>query len=145
MKVKDIIKKKGKKVITIAPEKTLYDAAKLLTEKQIGSLVVVDQKKNVMGIVTERDIVHKLAENHLSTKKTRIKDLMPRKLLIATLEDETDYINNVITTNRVRHLPVLQDNKLVGIISIGDILKESFEQCRVENKYLNDYITGKYF
>ncbi|MBN1984352.1 MAG: CBS domain-containing protein [Chitinivibrionales bacterium] len=142
MNVRDILKQKGSLVNTISPEKTVHEAANALVEKNIGSLVVKDAGDTVVGIITERDILRQCSTNVDSLKKTKIKDVMTKKLLIATPDDQVESVKTIMTEHRIRHLPIMDGKKLVGLISIGDVLKASAEICEVERKYLSDYITG---
>ena len=144
MKVKDILKDKGTVVATIEAEKLIPDAIKSLVEKRIGSLLVVDEKGAICGIITEKDILKECDQRYTTLPKTRVKDVMTKNLIVASLEDDIDYVENVMTQNRVRHLPIISGQKLEGIISIGDVVKVQQRECRVENRYLKDYISGKY-
>ena len=144
MKVKDILKNKGAEVATIGAEKTICDAVKTLVEKNIGSLLVKDEKGAIAGIVTERDILKQCNLCLESFKETKVKDVMTKNLIVASPDDDLDYVENIMTQNRVRHLPIIANQKLEGIISIGDLVNVLRGQCKVENRYLKDYISGKY-
>ncbi len=144
MQVKEILKEKGTDVATIGSEKTIYDAVKSLVEKKIGSLLVLDQKGAICGIITERDILKECDRNYDQLKKTRIKDVMTTNLIVASPDDDLDYVENIMTENRIRHIPVISGQKLEGIISIGDLVNVQRGECKVENRYLKDYISGKY-
>ena len=144
MKVRDILKDKGTEVATIGAEKTICDAVKTLVEKNIGSLLVKDEKGAIAGIVTERDILKQCNLCLESFKETKVKDVMTKNLIVASPDDDLDYVENIMTQNRVRHLPIIANQKLEGIISIGDLVNVLRGQCKVENRYLKDYISGKY-
>lgn len=144
MKVKDILKDKGTVVATIGMEKTIYDAVKSLVEKNIGSLLVVDEKGAISGIITEKDILKECDQRYELLKQTKVKEVMTKELIVASPEDDIDYIESVMTENRVRHLPIVSGQKLEGIISIGDVVKVQRSECKFENRYLKDYISGKY-
>ncbi len=144
MKVRDILKSKGPDVATIGVDETIYDAVRKLVEKNIGSLLVVDEKAAVAGIITERDILKECERRLELLKQTRVREVMTKELIVASPEDDLDYVENVMTRNRVRHLPVISGKKLEGIISIGDIVNVMRGECKVENRYLKDYISGKY-
>jgi len=144
MKVKDILQEKGADVTTIGADKTVFEAIKSLVEKNIGSLLVLDEKSAIVGIITERDILKECNQRYESLMQTKVKDVMTKNLIVASPEDDIDYVENIMTENRVRHLPVISDQKLVGLISIGDVVKVQRGECRVENRYLKDYISGKY-
>ncbi len=144
MKVKDILQEKGAEVATIEADKTVSEAIKSLVEKNIGSLLVLDEKSAIVGIITERDILKECNQRYESLRQTKVKDVMVRNVIVASPEDDIDYVENVMTENRVRHLPIISDQNLVGLISIGDVVKVQRGECRVENRYLKDYISGKY-
>jgi CBS domain-containing protein len=144
MKVKDILKDKGTEVATIAPEKSINDAVKTLVQKNIGSLLVVDEKKGIAGIITERDILRECEGRFQELDQIKVKDVMTKDLIVVSPDDDLDYVENIMTQNRVRHLPVIANKKLEGIISIGDIVNVMRGECTVENRYLKDYISGKY-
>jgi CBS domain-containing protein len=144
MKVKDVLKDKGSAVATIGVEKTIYDAVKNLMEKNIGSLLVVDEKGAVCGIITERDILRECDQRYELLKQTKVKEAMSKQLIVASPEDEIDYVEDIMTQNHIRHLPIISGGKLEGLISIGDVVKLQRGECKVENRYLKDYITGKY-
>ena len=144
MKVKEILKGKGTEVATVGAEETLCDAVKKLVEKNIGSLLVVDEKGAIAGIITERDILKQCDKRFQSLGETKVKDVMTKKLIVASPDDDIDYVENVMTENRVRHLPIVSGEKLEGIISIGDLVHVQRAQCKVENRYLKAYISGDY-
>ena len=144
MKVEDILKDKGTEVATIGVENTIYDAVKKLVEKNIGSLLVQDEKGNIAGIVTERDILKECKQRFQLLNETKVKDVMTKKLIVASPDDDVDYVENIMTENRIRHLPIISGQKLEGIISIGDLVNVQRAQCKVENRYLKAYISGEY-
>lgn len=144
MKVKDIVRDKGAEVATIGVENTIYDAVKKLVDKNIGSLLVVDEKGAIAGIITERDILKECDQRFQSLDKTKVKDVMTKKLIVASPDDDVDYVENIMTENRIRHLPIVSGEKLEGIISIGDLVNVQRAQCKVENRYLKAYISGEY-
>jgi len=144
MKVKDILKDKGTEVATIVAEKTICDAVKTLVEKNIGSLLVKDEKGAIAGIITERDILKQCNQCLESFSETRVGDVMTKNLIVASPDDDLDYVENIMTQNRVRHLPIIANQKLEGIISIGDLVNVLRGECKVENRYLKAYISGEY-
>jgi CBS domain-containing protein len=144
MKVRDILKEKGTEVATIGADRTICDAVKALVEKSIGSLLVLDEKDAIAGIITERDILKQCNQGIESFKEIKIKDVMTKDVIAASPDDDLDYVENIMIQNRVRHLPVISNQKLEGIISIGDLVNVLRGECKVENRYLKDYISGKY-
>lgn len=144
MKVRDILKDKGTEVITIGAEETICDAVRTLVEKNIGSLLVLDENGKIVGIITERDILKECSNRCDLLKETKVKEVMTTDLIIGSPDDDIDYVESVMTQNRVRHLPIIANQKLKGIISIGDVVKVLHRECSVENRYLKDFISGKY-
>ena len=144
MKVRDILKDKGAEVATIGAEKTICDAVKVLVEKNIGSLIVMDEKGGVAGIITERDVLKQCNQCLESFRDIKVEDVMTRNLIVASPDDDLDYLENVMTQNRIRHLPIISDQRIAGMISIGDLVNVLRGECKVENRYLKDYISGKY-
>lgn len=138
------MKDKGAEVAAIAPEKSIYDAVKTLVQRNIGSLLVIDEKGGIAGIITERDVLRECERRFQELDQTKVKDVMTKDLIVAYPDDDLDYVENVMTQNRVRHLPIIANKKLEGIISIGDIVNVMRGECTVENRYLKDYISGKY-
>jgi len=144
MKVKDIIGKEGRPVITVTGDKSVRDAMELLNNHKIGSVVVVNDAGDPVGILTERDIFHLCYKHASDTKSLKIADHMTTDLLVGVPEDDLDYIAGVITNKRVRHIPIIDENrKLCGLISIGDIVKAKMKQAEIHVRYLTEYITGR--
>ena len=139
MHVSTILKTKGSSVFTISPEATLADAAKTMVEDKCGSLVVL-QDGDVVGIITERDILRACANEPQHLSEISVADHMTRKVIVGAPSDELNEIMGLMTEERIRHLPILEDGKLAGIISIGDVVKAQFGQLSVENQYLKHYI-----
>jgi CBS domain-containing protein len=142
MKVRDILKNKGPEVFTIGEEKLLRDAVDILARNNIGVLIVISSEGKIDGIISERDILKACSNNPDSFLNLPVKDCMTKKLLIAEPDDEIDYVQKIMTENRIRHLPVLNNKILVGLISIGDVVKAQLSDKIYENKYLMDYISG---
>jgi CBS domain-containing protein len=144
MKVRDILKDKGAEVSTIEADQTVRDAVRKLVEKNIGSLLVLSQKGDIAGIITERDVLKQCDKRLDSIEELKVKDVMSKDLIVASPDDDLDYVENIMTQNRIRHLPIIRGKKLEGIISIGDLINVLRGECTVENRYLKDYISGKY-
>lgn len=144
MKVKDILKDKGAQVATIGADNTICDAVKTMVEKNIGSLLVLDEKGGITGIITERDILKQCNRRLEAFSETKVKDVMTKNLIVASPHDDLDYVENIMTQNRVRHLPIIANQKLEGIISICDIVNLMRGECKGENRYLKEYVSGKY-
>ncbi len=142
MRVKEILSRKGADVVTISPTETVHEAIQALVEHNIGGLVVTASNGTVVGIVTERDIMRECAERSDRIKVTTVGDVMTRDVIIGVPEDELDYVMGIMTKNRIRHLPVLDESGLVGIVSIGDVVNAHLSQAEFENRMLKDYIHG---
>lgn len=144
MKAKDILQAKGTRVITIIEDSLLVDVMAIFFANKVGSLLVVDKYDNILGIVAPNDILKAVHKNLERVPEMRVKEVMVSDLIVATPEDDLDYIQNIMTENRVRHIPILENGKLIGLISIGDVVKAQMKEKNVENRYLKDYIEGKY-
>ena len=144
MKIKDILKVKGPEVITISEEKTLDRAIEVMVQNSIGALLVLDQEGKIKGIITERDIMIACNKMLDRIRETKISELTTKPLLIGNPDDTLEYAEAVMTENRIRHLPIIDGDRLVGLVSIGDIVKSISKQRKIENHYLKDYIFGKY-
>jgi len=144
MKVKDILKRKGREVITIAAEATVVEAMALLSEHRIGAMIVM-QGDALAGILSERDILRSFRDlNGLAEK--RVHELMTGadRLIVATPVDTVQYAMAMMTEHRIKHIPVIEEGHLAGLISIGDAVKAMLDQSAQETKRLQDYITGAY-
>jgi len=144
MKVRDILKTKGPEVITIHDEKMVYDAMEVLVKNRIGSLLALDGQGAIVGILTERDILNVGYEKYDTLKSTPVREVMTTDLIIGEPEDELDCVENLMTEHRIRHLPILEQKRLVGLISIGDVVKHQKKVSEYENRHLKDYIDSKY-
>lgn len=141
MKLRDILRRKGSEVVTITPDAIVLDAMRTLVAHNIGSLVVVEGDE-IRGILTERDTLRLGAEDPASLGSTRVESAMTRDLVIGVAEDDLHYAMNVMTENRIRHLPIVAAGRLEGIVSIGDLVNACRTEAEVENRYLRDYIQG---
>ncbi len=140
-KVRQLLKVKGEHVWSISKESTVEDSLKLMAEKQIGSLVVVDEGQ-VIGIFTERDYARKVGIDRIKSVETRIEEVMTRELITVNPNQTVKECMVLMTDNHIRHLPVMDEGKLVGIISIGDVVKDVIEELEFHVKQLTNYITG---
>lgn len=144
MNVEAILGTKGAKVVTVTPETTVGEAATILKRARIGAAVVSSDGNDVLGIVSERDIVSALAE---PTKRTGLVDkpvssLMTRDVLTCEPEDTVQKCMSVMTEHRVRHLPVVHENRMIGLISIGDVVKNRLEELESEAGFLREMIAS---
>jgi len=139
--VADILKSKGREVWTITPETIVFDALKTMAEKNVGALVVLD-KTGVVGILSERDYARKVILHGKSSKALKVKEIMSANVYSVNPEQNIEDCMTLFTNKRVRHLPVLQNNQLIGIISIGDVVKAIIADQESTIKHLENYITG---
>lgn len=141
MKIDEILRNKGRDVVTISPHKTVLEAARVLVDRNIGSLVVVEGRRPV-GILTERDVLRLTALAPEDMGTLPVGDSMTRDMITASPGDGLRQMMDVMTEKRIRHLPVVEDDELVGIISIGDLVNACRLSVEAENSHLRDYIRG---
>ena len=151
MLAKEILEKKKEqgnhKVSTITENTSAFEAIAQLDKLKIGSLLVINNKNEILGIVSERDILYKCYNSGIPLKERNIKDLMTPKedLIIGKLEDDTHYLRNVMTQKRIRHIPIIDDSgQLAGIISSGDILKNELKVTEKEARLLREHIRNPF-
>jgi CBS domain-containing protein len=147
MKVEKILENKEKEVFSVHIEAIVSDALYILNEKNIGALMVLDSSGNIQGIVTERDVMRRCYHSQTNVKGLAIKDVMtPReKLIVARADDDVNDLMGAMTQNRVRHIPVVDEHdKVVGMVSIGDIIKAMLKDKEYQIRHLKDYIESKY-
>ena len=144
MKVKDILATKGSSVVTIQGHITVFDAMSIFSANRVGSLLVVDKSDDILGIIAARDVLMVVLNNLDEVKTLPVEKIMTTNLIVGTESDDIEYIEAVMTENRIRHIPILDGRELKGLISIGDIVKAILKEKDVENRYLKDYIADKY-
>jgi CBS domain-containing protein len=142
MKVRDILAHKGSAVVTVRPDTTVATAIHRLMLERIGALVVSDDGVRVLGIVSERDIVRVVAERGADAlaPDLTVEAMMTRNVLTCGLEDSVKDLMTTMTQRRIRHLPVVENGRLVGIVSIGDVVKNRLEEVELEANVLREYI-----
>jgi len=140
MRIADVLRNKGAAVVTINPDATVRELLAGLTEQNIGAMVVVDTG-GVVGIVSERDVVRQLHAHGASVLTRPISKIMTTMVATCAKSDTVDGVSALMTKNRVRHVPVLDGKKLIGIVSIGDVVKTRMEELEAEQKQLHSYIT----
>ncbi len=152
MRVADILRHKGSDVVTIEAHKTVYDAICKLNQHGIGALVVTGAGGEISGIITERDVLRECGEKCARSVESPesegdlcaslVEDAMTKQLIIAVPNDELGYVMGIMTKNKIRHLPIIEGEQLVGIVSIGDVVNAHVEETEFENRMLRDYIHG---
>ena len=140
MTVKAILSAKGTEVLTIEPTTNVAAAAKLLAERKIGALVVTGPDQRVVGIVSERDIVQELAAHGPAALDLALTEVMTRKVTTCSASDTISSVMERMTAGKFRHLPVLEQGRLAGIVSIGDVVKHRLREMEREQSALRDYI-----
>ncbi|MBN1196687.1 MAG: CBS domain-containing protein [Candidatus Aminicenantes bacterium] len=147
--IASILKENRRTVVTIGPEATLQEAARRMNEERIGSLVVVDDRGEIQGILSERDIMRRFADSEDDSRGIEVRHVMTpkEKLIVGQGRDTVEQLMAVMTRNQVRHIPILSDSepfRLEGMISIGDLVKARLTDTHAENRLLQDYISGRY-
>lgn len=131
MKVHTILARKGSHVATVPPDRTVREAVVMLVEQNIGSLVVVDWSGHPIGLLSERDVIRK-AVTHANVFDLEVAEVMMTNLVTALPDEDVQSIANTMTERRIRHIPVIEEGRLVGIVSIGDVVKAQRDQYRGE-------------
>ena len=143
MKVETMLAAKGDKVVTLRPDATVATVIRMLKLESIGALVVSEDGEKILGIISERDVVRALVDHGGEVLKVRVAELMTRSVKTCTPDANIKDVMAEMTRSRVRHLPVVRDGKLCGIISIGDVVKNRLEELETETSVLRDYIVGR--
>src|SRR3954449_7919389 len=141
MTIESILRRKGTDVTTIAPEASIKRAADWLRAKNIGALVVTSENA-VLGLISEREIVHALSRYGEAAGSMYVKDMMKYGVTTVSPDESVNRVMNLMTHHRVRHMPVLRDGKLSGIVSIGDVVKHRLEDLELETHVLRDVYTA---
>ena len=141
MKVSDIVKER--RLITIAPTETVLEAIRTLNDHNIGALPVCEGGNKLIGIITERDILRVCGGNDCAAAlERRVSEVMSTNLVICVGGDSIENAMHVMTARRIRHLPILDGQRLVGILSIGDVVKAKLDDADAEIRFLRDYVQG---
>jgi CBS domain-containing protein len=139
MIVKSILSTKGGNVISIEPTATLETAVRTLAEHRIGALLVLDPDRRVVGIVSERDIVRVLAERGAGVLAEPLSQIMTRKVVTCSQSDTVGVLMEQMTTGKFRHIPVVEQDQVIGVVSIGDVVKYRLQEMEHESAALHDY------
>lgn len=140
MKLEDVIRSKGTEVVTVAPDATVGELVSLMTARNIGAVVVSGDGHHVDGIVSERDIVRTLAERGADLASATARDLMTSEVVTGSPADPIEDTAHTMTNERVRHIPILVDDRLAAIVSIGDVVKYRIDQLTDERNHLLGYL-----
>ena len=140
MTIAQILKHKGGTIMGVSPDHSLQEAAAILTDKRVGALVVIDSNGHLEGILSERDIVRLCAQVGAAAMMAKVANAMTKDVLTAAPKDKVDSALARMTDRRIRHLPVLEGEKLVGVVSIGDLVKAKIDDARQEADAMRAYI-----
>lgn len=141
MKLEEILRSKGHEVVTITESRSVLDAVQILVDRNIGGLVVMEGQRPT-GIITERDVLRLAARNPGDLASISVGSVMTKEMITARPEDHLSDMMDIMTENRIRHLPVMEGDKLAGIISIGDLVNACRVSAETENSQLRQYIRG---
>lgn len=141
--VRDVLDQKGRHVFAVGPEASVYRALELMSEKHVGALMVLDSDRRLIGVVSERDYARKIALQGRSSKETPVSDIMTTRLFSVTPSQAIEECMALMTDRGVRHLPVLDGERLDGVISIGDVVKSKLSQQEFIIEQLEHFIAGR--
>lgn len=139
--VKHLLDSKGHDVISVAPDSSVFDAIKLMADRLVGSLLVMNDEE-LRGIVTERDYARKVIIKGRSSETTSVSEIMSTEVLTTTSSQTVNQCMELMTERRIRHLPVVEDNRVIGMISIGDLVQAIIADQQEEIEQLESYISG---
>ncbi|MGF1548405.1 MAG: CBS domain-containing protein [Thiotrichales bacterium] len=138
----DLLRTKGQTVISVRADDSVAVAAQTMIDNHVGSAVVYDEAGKVVGLLSERDLVHGLARRGANLDAVAVRDLMTTNVVHCQPHDDVNAAMGLMTNRRVRHLPVFEGERLVGIISIGDLVKNRIDEIEDEARHLRDYISA---
>ena len=141
--VGSVLKRKGSEVWVVTPDQTVYEAIERMADKAVGALLVISDGK-LVGIISERDYARKVILKGRSSRTTLVKEIMTSPVIFVTPEQAVDACTDIMTRNRIRHLPIVENEKVLGVISIGDLVKWVVSEQEETIEHLQNYISSKY-
>jgi CBS domain-containing protein len=141
--VKELLRVKGYQVWSIGPDATVYEALTLMAEKDVGALLVLDSAGQLVGILSERDYARKIVLKGKTSRETPVREIMTEKVLWVRPDQTIEECMALMTNKHIRHLPVMEEGRLLGVISIGDVVKDIISEQEFMIAQLENYITGK--
>ncbi len=138
--VRDLLNRKGTNIVSIGPTATVLEAARLMNDRSVGGLVVVDEKGGLLGIFTERDILRRVVAAGLSPETTKVSEVFTRDVVTTTPDAPVEQCGAIMSNRRVRHLPVVDANGLHGVVTIGDLLAHQVSEHETTIQHLNSYV-----
>jgi predicted transcriptional regulator len=144
MKAKDILAEKGTRVVTIHKDNLLVDVMSHFLVNRVGSLVVVNKYDEIMGIVAPVDVLEAVHKDPVNISTMTVREVMSENVIVAGPDESVETLMAIMTENRIRHIPIMNQGRLAGIVSIGDAVKAQLTVHEVQISYLKDYIEGKY-
>lgn len=143
MKVRDVLRAKGTQVFTVFPHESVQDVVRLLMAHRVGAALVIDAHGHMAGIITERDVLRECLHGADRLDRITVREAMTTNLVVGLPDDDIGSAMSVMTRHRVRHLPILEDSRVAGMISIGDLVRASLDETVDENGFLHEYINGR--
>ncbi len=141
--IRNVLEKKGGQIWSIAPDRSVYDALKIMSDNEVGALLVLEEGK-IVGLISERDYARKVILKGLSSPQTPVRKIMTTKVVYALPEQTIEEGMALMTEKHCRHLPVMENEKLLGVLSIGDLVKASIAEQKFLIDQLENYITGTF-
>ncbi len=142
MLVKSLLESKPKEIVTVGPQTSVDDAMDMLIRKNIGCLPVLDHNKELIGIVSDKDIFKKIHQTKGEYHALKVADVMTADLIVGLPDDDITYIAGIMKKNWIRHVPIVEEGRVIGLVSLRDILKTITKTTDIENRYMKMYMDG---